>query len=223
MKKNFLSAILLGLVAVFNDIQAQEIRLHTPPGYNYLYTPDNIPKGSEGSPYLDDWKLADIHLRNDKTISGLMIRYNVYSDQMLYLENDVAYTIGAPDSISEILLSNKVFIYREYRKANKTKKGFFELIFKGKVSLLIKYEIEFIRANYNVALNSGNKNDRLILEQQFYLQQEKQIVPLDKRDRFFEVFQDKNKAVSDYMNKEKLSIKKQQDVIKILTYYNQLQ
>jgi len=221
-KKLSFSTILLCLVVVFN-LHAQEIRLHTPPGYNYLYTPDNIPKGSEGSPYLDDWKLADIQLKNHKTISGVMVRYNVHSDQMLYQENNVAYAIGAPDSISEILLSNKVFIYREYKKVKKTKKGFFELIFNGKVSLLNKYEIELIRANYNVALNSGNKNDRLILEQQLYLQQDKQIVPLDKKDVLFEILQDKNKAVNNYMNKEKLSIKKQQDVIKILTYYNQLQ
>jgi len=220
-KKLFISTVLLCLV-VFN-LHAQEIRLHTPPGYNYLYTPDNIPKGSEGSPYLDDWKLADIKLKNHKTISGVMLRYSVYSDQMLYQENNVAYTIGAPDSISEILLSNKVFIYREYQKAKKTKKGFFELVLDGKVSLLNKYEIELIRANYNVALNSGNKNDRLILEQQLYLQLDNQIVPLDKKDVLFEILQDKNKAVKDYMNKEKLSIKKQQDVIKILTYYNQLQ
>ena len=209
-------------VTLFTHLQAQQIRLQTPPGYNYLYSSDNMPKGSEGSPYLDDWKSADIHLKNGKTIYGLMVRYNVFSEEMLYQQNNIAYAIGTPDSISDILLSGKVFIYKEYTKANKIRKGFFEVIFKGKVSLLNKYKIEFIHSNYNVALDIGNKNDRLELNQQLYLQQENQIIPLDKKNKLIEILNNKNKEISDYMNKEKLSGKKQQDVIKILTYYNQL-
>jgi hypothetical protein len=73
---------------------------------------------------------------------------------------------------------------------------------KGKVELLNKYEIEIVASNYNVALDVGNKNDRLVIKEQLYLLHSGQIAILNKKSILSEVFKDKFKEVSDYMSNE---------------------
>jgi len=135
MTKN-LSLLIIILLATANiKMHAQIIQVDSPPGYNYVYIGQEIAKGTEGSPFLDDWQHANINLKNGKTIADLMVRYNVQTNQMLYQENDETYVIGAPDSISEIKFLNKTFIYAEYAQGKKTEKSFFEILLNDKTDL----------------------------------------------------------------------------------------
>lgn len=203
------------------NLPAQNMRIEAPPGYNIIFDENNLPKNIEGSPYLDDWQLSDIILKNGEVISGIMVCYNVFANQMLFQSNNT-YILGVPDSISEIKLPNRIFVYKNYRKANKIEKGYFEILLSGKVGLLAKYETKIIPSNYNVALGVGNKNDRLVIKEQLYLQKEEQIILLNKESILYETLNEKYREVSDYMNKKRLSYKKKQDMIQLLSFYNQL-
>jgi len=217
MKKNSVLAVVLLFVAF--QLSAQNFRIQAPPGYNYIYPENNIVKGTEGSPYLSDWEYADILFTSGGEIKGLLVRYNVFTNQLLYQENNQTYLMGAPDSISELKFSNRNFIYREYLPGKKT---FFEVVIKGKVSLLIKYEVEVTPANYNEALMSGNKNDVLNIKQKLYLQQGANYIPISKKDQLLQFLSDKKTEVASLMTKEKLSFKKKQDMMEIVSFYNQL-
>ncbi|MCX6308713.1 MAG: hypothetical protein NTY32_07780 [Bacteroidia bacterium] len=216
MKKNFL---LVTLVYLSINVQAQNFRIQAPPGYNYIYPENSFLKGTEGSPYLNDWEYADILFTSSGEVKDLLVRYNVYSNQLLYKEKQQTYLMGAPDSISELKFPDKTFIYREYLPGKKT---FFEVVLKGKVSLLTKYETEVTPANYNEALFSGNKNDVIFIKQKLYLQQGTSIVPITKKTILLEVLNDKKAEVSNLMTKERLSFRKKQDMTKLIEYYNQL-
>lgn len=204
------------------NLHAQNMRIEAPPGYNIIFDENNLPKNIEGSPYLDDWQLSDIILKNGEVISGIMVCYNVFANQMLFQSNNNTYILGVPDSISEIKLPNRIFVYKNYSKANKIEKGYFEIILRGNVGLLAKYETKIIPSNYNVALGVGNKNDRLVIKEQLYLQKEEQIILLNKESILFETLNNKYREVSEYMKKNRLSCKKKQDMIQLLTFYNQL-
>ena len=204
------------------------------PGNHVLKSNNAYPVGTEGSPYLDEWGLADIYLKNGKIISQLMVRYNVADDQMLFQHKVVittgddsktkkeTYIICSPDSVAEIKFADKTFIYRGFPNGKKTEKGYFELAKSGKVTLLNKYEINVLPADYNVILNTGNKNIKLILDQKSYLVQGDKKTLINKENKIFEVLADKNKEVSDYIAREKLSYKINDDMIKIVTFYNNL-
>jgi len=218
-----LSHLLIIFLATIN-LQAQNITVEAPPGYNFINNKESFPKGTtEGSPYLDDWQLSKIILNDGKIISGLMIRYNVYTNQMQYQDNNKTYIIGTPDSISEIKFPSHNFLYKEYTTNKKIDKSYFEIVVKGKVNLLNKYEIEVIPSKYYVAMDVGDKNDRLVLKQQLYLHQGEMIVILNKKKDLLKVLNDRSKEISSYIDKEGLSCKKKEDMSKVLTYYNQLQ
>jgi hypothetical protein len=219
MKKYF---SLLYLILVAFNLGAQNLKIQAPPGYNYIYPENNTIKGTEGSPFLGDWQPADVYFTNGSIMKGLMVRYNVFTNQMLYQENEKTYLMGAPDSIQELKFPEKTFIYKEYTIDQKKQKSFFEVVQQGKVSLLTKYEIEVTPSNYNEALMSGNKNDVLNIIQKLYLQQGATIVPLTKKVILFDVLSDKKSEIVAFMAKEKLSFKKKKDMIVLLAYYNQL-
>lgn len=213
--------MLFSIIAIHGMLYAQNMRIEAPPGYNIIYMENNLPKNIEGSPFLDDWQLSDILLKNGDVISGIMLRYNVLTDQMLFQSNNNAYVIGAPENILEIKLPNRIFAYKYFLKSRKIEKGFFEIILSGKVGLAIKYQSKVISSNYNVALGVGNKNDTLINQEKLYLDKEGQIIQLNKEKVLFEVLNDKYKEVSDFIEKENLSYKSKEDMIKLLTFYNQ--
>lgn len=219
MKKNLLLVLLTSFSV---SLLAQNIQLQAFPGYHYITTESGFVKGKEGSPYLGDWQEANVLFTNGNVMNNLLVRYNVYNNQMLYQEKDNTYVIGAPDSLIHIQFPDKTFIYKEYSSEGSAQKSFFEVAQTGKVSLLVKYEVEVIPANYNVALMSGNKNDVLSIVQKLYLQQGKTIVPITKKDRIFEVMSDKKSEVTTYMAKQRLSFKKKKDMMALINYYNQL-
>jgi hypothetical protein len=220
MKKTLILLFFSSFAASTTNICAQNLRLQAPPGYNYIYTED-FPKETDGSPYLDDWQPADVFLKNGKSILALPMRYDVYNNKMIYKYNNKTYSIGAPDSISEIKFPNRVFVYKQ--KGTKNEKSYFEKLVNGKVCLFNQYEIKIIQPTYNVALNVGNKNSRLALKEHLYIEQENALIMLSKKNQLIDILIDKQQKVTDYMNTENLSYKEKDDVIKIISYYNQLQ
>lgn len=217
MKRSlFLTAALYLIVGA---ISSQNLQLQAPPGYNYIYPEGSTMKGTEGSPFLGDWEPADVLFTNGGEIKGLMVRYNVLKEQLLYKEKDQVYLLVSPDSIAELRFLDRTFIYKEWAVG---KKSFFEIVQKGKVSLLAKYEIEVSPANYNEALMSGNKNDVLNLKHKLYLQQGEKIVPINKKNILLEALNDRRADVSTFLAKERLSIKKKEDMRILIDYYNQL-
>lgn len=179
-------------------------------------------KGVEGSPYLGDWQAADVYFKNGSVMNGLMVRYNVLKNQMMYQEKLQTYVMSEPDKISYLKFPDKKMIYLEYVDEKGWEYGFFEVAQAGKVNLLVRYEIEVIPANYNVALMSGSKNDILSLGQKFYLQRGSDLVPITKKSSLFQVLADKRAEINNYMSKERLSFKKKNDLMQLLEYYEQL-
>lgn len=217
MKRKLLLALSFSLIV--GSIFAQSYVLQAPPGYHYFYPEGNVIKGTEGSPFLGEWEAADVYFTNGGVINGLMVRYNVLKEQLLYKDKGQVYLLVSVDSISELRFQDRVFMYKEWAEG---KKSFFEIVQKGKVSLLTKYEIEVSPANYNEALMAGNKNEVLTLKQKLYLQQGEKIVPISKKNILLEALDDRREDVSTFLSKERLSIKKKEDMKILIDYYNQL-
>jgi len=224
MSKQLSLLVIILLITGSIKLQAQNITLTAPAGYNIIYNEPHFAKDTEGSPYLNlDWEPADILLKNGKKISDLNVRYDVLENKIVYQDKGKTYAVGTPDSIAKIKFLDKTLIYIPFEKGNTTEKGFFEIVSKGKVSLLRKYEIEVLRANYSVQFDTGYKNDRLTLKKELYLQKEDQAAVANRKNRLLEVLSDKKNDVIQYIKRGKLSVKDQEDIIKILAFYNQLE
>ncbi|MDP4209349.1 MAG: hypothetical protein Q8928_11110 [Bacteroidota bacterium] len=222
--KNFLfiSSLLISISST--NLFAQNFKIQLPPGYNKIITQEELP-GKEGSPYLTEvWAPGIITLQSGAKIESLQFRYNVYSKEIQYKLDTTTYVIGTPDSIKTISFANKHFIYTDFVENFKIKKDFFELLVDGKAKLFRRYFIEIIPANYNIALSTGNKNDRLVLRESLFVQSPNMdMIELDKKGKLIlKAFSDKSAEINEYIRKEHLSLKNLNDLIKITTTYNSM-
>lgn len=182
------------------------------------------PKGEDGSPFLfESWKPGVINLKDGRTIDGLSYRYNVRRNEMQFTYNSKEYAIGDPDSIKDITLDGKRFIFAQLFQNSTIVRSYYEVITEGKASLLIKYYIEVVPPSYNVSFGTGNPNKQIYVKQQYCLKVGNNIVTLDKKGKeLLNALSDKKDELAAYVDKEDISIKKKDGIMKILNYYNTL-
>ncbi len=233
MKKIFLSIIAVFLTSFCGYTQvvvnsesitsAITFNLLTLPGQNLITNSNPLPN-MDGSPYLnDDWEPGYIIMKTGDTLKSVMLRYNVYKDEMHFKADDKIYSIGIPEKISILLLGEHPFFYLSYKDEETIKKGFFEVLSIGKSCLLQHHYPIIMPANYNPVLNSGNKNKQLLLKKKYFLKKGDLIVEIDKNGKeFISAFGDKGNEIKKYVKNNKLSFKKEADLVLITNFANSL-
>ncbi len=194
-----------------------------PPGQNKIVLIDSRPN-LDGSPYLyDDWASGQVFFNNGDTIKSILLRYNVYKDEMQFQNEGKAYSVGSPEKIMLISMNNHSFIYQEYNEKEKKRDGFFELIYGGKSSLLQRHLVKILPANFNIALNSGNKNDQISMTKMYYFKYNDDIIPIEKNGKNVIAFlKGKGIDVQKFVKENKLSFKKEEDLIKFTKYLDSI-
>ena len=186
------------------------------------------PNDYTGSPYYNEEFLKGSVLFKGKTIaSNQILRYNVSKEEfeirdLRNQESNIEKTIHRNENIT-IEIGDDSF---EYISSSKNRlRGYFIPLFKGgKNSLYKKIKKEFIASQK--AANSMTSNIAALYK-------EKEILYLvDDKGKFTELssskkgrlndFGDMKKKVKEYAKENKLNLKKEKDLIKVVTYTNYL-
>jgi len=221
MKKIILFTIVILSSYIFAF--SQSYRFELPPGENKIIIQDK-PTNLEGSPFLnDDWQLGTIFFKNGDTIPTIKLRFNVHNGEMQYLHEEKTYAIGASENIKEIIIDGHHFEFLYYHDEGKFKKSFFEVLYADKTSLLQLHFTVILPTNFNPALNSGNKNDRIIHKMKYYAKIGDKIVEIDRRGKnFISAFGEKEALISKYIKDNNISLKEEADLIYLIRYSNTL-
>jgi len=197
-------------------------RFELPPGENKIIMKDGIPNLT-GSPYLEDWQEGSIFMKNGDTIKTISLRFDVYNNDMQFKYDGKTWAVGAKNKIKVIKFEKHSFIYLPYKDKDQIKESFFEVLTAGKVSLLILYYPEVIRSNYNVVLNSGTKNDQLLLKKKYYFVEDDLVTFFDKRGKnLISANSQKSKEIKEFVKNNKLSFTEETDLIAIADFINSL-
>jgi hypothetical protein len=190
-------------------------------GASYERAEENL--GEECSMYLNkNWSKGKIILNDNTVINEKLLRYNLYSQQMEFINDKDTAALGNPDEIASINFDEHSFIYNDYECHNKLKKGYFEVLIDGNCKLLL-----FRCIKYKYIEECADPNAELIKET-FYMEKKYFIVkgnkpaiqiPKKKKD-VIELFSDK-KDMNSFIKKNKIKIDKQDDLIKLVNYYNE--
>jgi len=178
--------------------------------------------GNEESMYLDVmWQPGIVVLANGEKWDDKKFRYNLYAKQMQFLSGNDTLAFGDPDEIKYLEFSGMRFIYTDYVLNGIEGKDYFEVISKGDNCRLLFRRV----VKYHV--NDEDKdiaNDVFILSENYFLQKKGENalpVPLNKKC-FLNVFGDKKDQVSKFVKKEGLNPKRDEDLKRIVDYYNSL-
>jgi hypothetical protein len=101
------------------------------------------------------------------------------------------------------------------------KNGYFEVLTQGECHLLLRREITYHLVD---DLDDGVINDSYILEQTYYLEKPDKPASRIKMNKksVISAFCDKQNQVEKYIKKNKIRFKTQEDMVRVVDYYNGL-
>jgi len=213
----------LGLLLIAGNcsLQAQTAKILFPPGQNIKITNEKLPD-VDGSQYLsDDWELGSINLTNGSSIDSIYLKLNIYKGEFHFRYNNGDYVIGSPENIKEVNMNGQKFIFSSNIDDGKVKKNYLEVLVDGNVELLVLHYAKRIPSNYNVAMDAGEKNDRLEPDEKIYIKIGDNIIEHDKKGKkLLAALGNKSEQIKKEIENEDLSFKRKEDMIKIINYIN---
>ncbi|MEZ5006850.1 MAG: hypothetical protein R2728_03425 [Chitinophagales bacterium] len=203
---------------------------------NTIYSQDNLGtffdlkekkynKKLLGNNYVsDEWQLADIVLIGDTVeFRNIEIKLDVSNrvieikagDQTKLLSSTQAKTITVKGY-------TPTFYVTRVGTGLYGPSGFYKVLYEGDEKLLCHYSTRIEPSHYNEALNAGQKDDKIIKVETFYISKLDKLVPLELKKSKLADQLGGGESLLKYMKEEGLSPKKEIDLIKIVQYADKL-
>jgi hypothetical protein len=176
-----------------------------------------------GSPYINN-SYQKVKFLNTTDKEQFSAKYNAYHDLIeVKTKTGKKYFPPKIEHQNPIQFLATKEVYKAYR-ITKNKTGFFRVLLTDESLVLLKREVVSLineslpqtsYHSYRPATFKREKDKYYI-----YLSTINKVVKLpSKRSKFLKLFKDKSEAIKNYIKKEKLSIKKEKDIITIYSYY----
>ncbi len=190
------------------------------------------PAELEGDFYLnEDFKQSRFELASStKVYDNLMIRYDLrsnlieinYTDGIRGLDgNKVKYfELASGGLYSKYLNSNQIKAEGEALPKNM----FVSVMVTGKYPLYSYSKLSIKKADYNVALNVGNRNDQIIKKPAYFTVVDGKAIELDKgkNSNIFELAPEKEAELKAYAKENKINLREAEDFVAIINKLNSI-
>ncbi len=169
-----------------------------------------------GSPFLfPSWKNAGYIYAEGNLHTLKNLNYNILSDEIGTLvgkDSVLVFNKAIIDSFSV-----KKVMFKKYNEL------FYQVMYDGsKITLLKKYEINIVEGMFN-PIDGTKKKSRFKTIDDYYIKNSNNIVKFTPSKRsILSIFKEDEIRVKKFIKQNKLSFKKEIDLIKIFEYYNQL-
>lgn len=177
----------------------------------------------KGSPYLDDAYVDGVVYYGNKTLKAPM-RYNAFQDLMEYQQNGKQLVLDPSETITKVTLGNSTFASLKYNTDGKTKFGYFVMLDSGKVALFAKKEISFTPVRKGRAQDGSDEPAQYKRSPDafYYKVGDGTLQEVGAIKEMIATFPDKQEELAQYAKKEKISAKKEKEIVQFVQYYNSL-
>ena len=177
----------------------------------------------EGTPYLsENFKPGEVYTK-DSILYKAPLRYNIYADEIEFKIDDIIYWIAVPQNIVHVKIDESVFIYIHTGEKKNKKGSYYELLVGGKCKLLLKRNIAFFEAEAVKAYVEAKPAQFREMNDTYFLQFNNGIPQVITNMKSVKnTLSEKSSDISKYIKKDKISIKKKDDLIKLVRYCNSL-
>lgn len=184
-------------------------------------------ENTTGTPFLkEDFETGSILNENSVLVSNVFLRYNAFHDEFQVKQNlnESDDKIQAVRKSTDLLIKMGDEVYT-YLLPTDGIGGYFNIVVEGeKKNLFRKYTKKFIEGAQSVNMMTGNHPNRLIDSNSFYVVDSKGKVtelPNSKNKKFQAIAGDKRNELKKYAKSSNLNVNKEEDLIKLVEYYNQ--
>ncbi len=172
----------------------------------------------------EEWKEGKMLLANNAGEVEGKFRYNIFAQQMQYISNDDTSAVAIPEEISSLFFDDKQFIFSEYVSHDKVNKGYFEVLNTGDCQLLLRREITHQLISLK-STNTAEDPDQYILKETYYIRKGTAAAfqVLCNKKCIVQALGEKSDAICKFIKEKHLKMKKQEDVIQVISYFNSLE
>lgn len=188
--------------------------------------PTKVPVNTEssGSFYLyKDWKNRGvIYLKNKTTLKLNSLNYNTFTDMFeAKVSADSSFSFSR-ESTDSIALNNKIF--KVLPKSGSEVNGYVEILSDENNMLFIKkYSSVLEKAKPNALSGNYDFPDKIVVEENYYIKRDYGFVPVSLNKRsLVKLFNSYEKEVKQFVNENKLSFKKESDVVSIVKFVSEI-
>ncbi len=178
--------------------------------------------GQMGMYLNDDWVPGYIVLNDGTSFDKLLLRYDIYHQQMQFIKDNDTLAVKQPCEIKYILLGDRKFIQTEFNNEGAIQNGYFEMLTDGDCKLLFRRLVK-----YHFTSDTGNENPRKDYagEGQYFICKKgdhvaRQILPA--RKSILSAFSDEEKNMKEFIKVNNLKIRTKADLKLVVEFYNSL-
>lgn len=173
----------------------------------------------EGLPYENiEFEESIIHMKNKKSYL-IPLRHNIYANTFEFKLKNRVLNINNPDDIIKIELKDKTYIYFPIDN----KKVYLELLVSGNTNLVRKAQV-ILKPAEKPSAYKEMKPPRFHRSKDLYYLIDNQgtVFLLKKKKSFLKYGNVKKEELEIFINKEKINIKKEEDLVKLIKFFNTL-
>lgn len=201
----------------FGDMNGRSLR-------NEKYDP-----AIEGTPFINpDWADADLLTTGGQLVKNVKVKLNIESNELYYLDAANTTWIALDGKVKKIsyinLISNEniPFVFQNGYPAfdNKNENYYYQVLCSGKISLLKKQY-----KNIEIFKNplSGEQRKEFVEYSRYYVFSAAGMEPFkNSKEYLVKLMNDKGEATKQYLDENKINFKKIPDLMKLISFYNEL-
>ena len=177
----------------------------------------------EGSPFLDDnFVEGEIYVSSKRTV--VPVRYNVFQDWIEYQQGGQTLVLEPSKTIEKVRIGDNTLVVEKFEFQGKSKFGYLTLLDTGKVMLMSKKVVRYIPVQKGRALDGTDLPARYAKSPDVYFYKigDGSLQEIDNLKSLIASFPDKQEELKQYAKKEKISVKKEQELIQLMRYYSTL-
>ncbi len=187
---------------------------------------DDSDKSVKGSPYLFE-ELNDMVVITDAkdTIVFEESNFNLSTMNLEFKKDDGMHFFSSKyfDTFFDNGFFKKRYIIKKFSSFEEEQvSGLFQILSENDNYTLLKhYKIEIKESNYNAVLDHGDKNDKILINEDTYLLHDFQLIPIDRSKRKFSKYFSRKDEILSYIRDNKLSFKSMEDLSELTNFLNE--
>lgn len=181
------------------------------------------PATIKGSPYSEDAYTDGVIYYGDKSLSAPM-RYNAFQDLIEFQQNGKAVVLDPSNTVKRVVMGKSVIVPLKYNANGKSKLGYFTMLDSGKVMLFAKKKIVYLDAKKGGALDGSDMPAQYKRSPDSYYFKigDGDLQEAESVKTIIGGLPDKKDELTQYAKKEKISVKKEKELVQFIEYYNSL-
>jgi hypothetical protein len=178
----------------------------------------------EGTPYLnEEFMNGDVFINNGR-YKNVLLRYNIYKDFIEFKKDSRVYALDPSKKIQKVVFGENIFVVEELVFRGKKTLAYLQRLDSGKAELMKRSLVSYREPQPPKPIETQGKPARFspLPDTFFFRVAGGELHEIESLKKLIEAFPDKHDELNAFAGKEKISIRKEDELIQLIRYYNTL-